>query len=118
MTGLIFNALVFCFIFRFRNLRKPTWFTETSKEELIKDCYILDVVEIYRITGNTECLFQQKYKFLRFFTLKQIQRKTKIALFSRKGDLASAQDVRQHVTNYVKAKNLQDKDNKRYLPLA
>jgi hypothetical protein len=45
-------------------LKKPVWFPETNKEELIRENYILDVVDMYRVTGNTECFFQQKYRFI------------------------------------------------------
>jgi hypothetical protein len=46
----------------FTNARKPTWLIERSKIERDAKLSMIEISDLYKIDGNSEILFKNKYK--------------------------------------------------------
>ena len=43
-------------------MKRPLWLSQPNTEETIADNFILDVIEMHKIDGNTDELFKKQYK--------------------------------------------------------
>lgn len=81
--------------FRVKYFKKPDWLKqkdETESNEEVKS--IFEVVESYKVDGTNDEIFKGKFK---------------------RGDIVNASEIRQHIMNYIKEKNLQDPQNPKFV---